>query len=341
MYPILQFVSKKVCLYNKKVFKMKKILSFFMASLMIMSFASCNKNGGNEPDDPSGKVDPSDPSAQTDPASFAITVSDITASTAHIKVVPSSNTVTYFWNIVSKDELKENKMTLEEWAADDMVYYPEEGYTFDDLASKGVEEFDISPLQPETEYYAYAYQFDKDFNIIGDIASSEFKTAKFEIIGSETLNLSDADYTWEYDASSKDGYLSLYGFDATKNLELGLLFLVNGNNPNGTFTEADMDEPYADYGYYFNYLHDGAKDAEYQLVSANVTGAFNADKSLYIFSGEAVALNGIKYSFKDVQAVEYEYPEDDDDDSWLAPARVRDQKKNIHVQRGAKKLFTK
>ena len=267
---------------------MKKIFSIAAAALIAFGFAACNKNDGNTPDGPSK---PDDPAQQ---GSFTITVSNITASSARIKVVPPSDTITYFWNIVSKDELKENKMTLEEWTEDDMTYYPGAGYTFDELASKGVEEFDLTTLDPETEYYAYAFQFNKNFKILSDVSFIEFKTAKFEIIGSEDLNLSEADYSWEYDASSKEGYLSLAAYDDAKNLELGLFFVTSKNTPNGTFTEADMDEPYADYGYYFNYLYDSAKEVEYQLYSANVTGAFNNDQSLYIFSGEVVALNGIK-----------------------------------------------
>jgi len=308
---------------------MKKIFCIAAVALIAFGFASCKKNGGNTPDDPT-KDDPTK-------AGFAITVSNITATDAHIKIVPESDTIWYFWSVVGKAELAEYQMTLEQWAEDDMSFYPEQGYTFDDMASKGVTEYDVPSLDPESEYYVYAFKFDKSFKILGDIVSEEFKTAKFEIVGSETLNLSEADYTWEYDSSSKEGYLSLYGYDATKNLELGLMFLVKGNNPNGTFTEADMDEPYADYGYYFNYLYDDTNEVEYHLASANVTGAFNADKSLYIFSGEAVALNGIKYSFKDVQAVEYEEPEDDG--GWYAPARVRSHKKGVAHE--AKKLFVR
>ena len=266
-------------------------------------------------------------------------MSEITASSARIKVVPPSDDITYFWNVVSKDELKEAKMTLEEWAADDMVYYPEEGYSFDELASKGAEEYNAAPLEPETEYYAYAYQFNKDFKILSDVSYTEFATSKFEITGSEELNLEGAEFTWEYDTKGKEGYLALVGYDEKKNLELGLYFVVNSDTPNGTFTEADMDEPYADYGYYFNYLYDAANKIEYQLVSANVTGAYNEDKSLYVYGGEAVALNGIKYTFKNVQASEYVY--EDDGENWFAPARVRKEKKNAGLQRGAKKQLVK
>ena len=264
---------------------MKKIFGILAAAVIAFSFASC-KGGKNEPEH----------------SKFVIEVSEITASTAHVKVTPESDTIPYFWNVVSKDELTQSKMTLEAWAEDDMDYYPNQGYTFEELVSKGTETMDVSPLMPETEYYIYAYQFNKEFKIIGEIVSKEFKTAKLEIIG--TVNL-----TGEAELQNLAAQMGLFAVyvdvDGTKGTYLELVFAAD--DINGEFTEADLDEEYG--GWYVV-----TEDEYYPVVTANLKGAANADDTEYAFKGSVVCGNGYQYNI-DVTCPMVEY------DDYGAPAR--------------------
>ena len=262
--------------------------------------------------------------------SITFSVTDVTAVSAHVAVIPSDTSVFYFTSYVSKAGLEEYEMTLEEYAADDMDYYPSAGYSFDDLASKGTMAADVTGLLPQQEYYVYAFQFNEDFEIIGKVFYTTFTTPAVEVKQTVALDLTDAEYYWDFDDTYGDGTLYLYGVDEAKNLEVSFFFL--SETQNGTFTAENLYEPYAAWGFTLNSVTDiSSEEGESsQFVDAEVTGALNADGT-YTFGGYAVSAEGVKYTFENVVAAEYE---EDEDDYEFAPKRAAKQaraKKQAHL----------
>ena len=159
---------------------MKKIFAFVAASLMLFSFVSCEKKGGNDPEPEPPVVDSVvDPVADV---TFQIEVSDITYKSAHVKVTPSDEKAIYFWNVVDKESLDAYfGGKIADYAAEEIAYYLESGYAYADLVEGlmiiegGSDEYDMT-LDPETEYIAYAYVTNEKLEIIGEVASKSFAT---------------------------------------------------------------------------------------------------------------------------------------------------------------------
>jgi len=260
---------------------MKKFFAFVAAALVAFSFASCNKNDG--------------PSA----GGFDITVGEVTYNAAQVTVTPTDTAAAYFFSYVSTDDLAYNEMTIEEYAADDMEWYPEQGYTFAELARYGAMTFNITSLTAETEYYVYAFAFNDKFEILSDVVYRKFTTPKIEIVGEETLNLSDAQYAWAYYADHSMGLLQIFGVDVAKDSLIFSTALYTGEQAAGTYTEEDMYEPYVAYGYtnYYNYLYNEELDLSFETLT--LAASVNADSTLN-FSGSVVADNATKYNFSAV-----------------------------------------
>ena len=98
---------------------MKKIFAFVAASLMLFSFASCDKKGGNDP--------------EPEVKNFEIQVSNVEAKSVSVKVVPADVNVTYYWDIFVASEAA--KMTDAQIAEafkenfDEVIaYYAQYGY---------------------------------------------------------------------------------------------------------------------------------------------------------------------------------------------------------------------
>ena len=328
---------------------MKKIFSIVMvAALVAFSITSCKKNGQNEPENPQQQdsiQEPVDTTAQdTTPAqdttqvnpgalALAIEVSDITATTAYVTITPSDTTAAYFCSYVSLPGLAEYEMTLDEYAADDMDYYPTSGYTFDELATYGTVAGEFEGLKPETEYYAYAFYFNEKFEIIGEVNSVKFKTAALEVSETVALNLTDAQFAWEFDDEYGDGTLYLDAVDEAKNLMIS--FYLLSVEPEGTFTADNIYDPWAAFGYYYNATTDLDTEEQVPFVVLEITGSFNDDKSIYTFGGYAVNTNGVKYTFADVQATEYV---ESDDDMSYSPKKKNAIKNQKRATKTLKKL---
>lgn len=261
---------------------MKKLFYLFAVAVVAISLASCNKK-----DEPASK-------------DFAITVSDVTATSAHVKITPSKEDAFYYASVVSQEGLDYYKMTIEEYAQDDMDYYSGTGASFANLAQSGEFEGDVE-LQPETKYYAYAFYFNKNWEILSDVAYVTFTTPKLEITETIDLALAGAEVTWEFYATDGLGVLDLStAFDEAKGLGVNLSLV--GETANGTFTENNLYDPYAAYGYYSNCIYDANKNIVALPVLAQISGAFNADSTVYTYGGYVVDADGVKYTFNNVQA---------------------------------------
>ena len=293
---------------------MKKIFSILAVALVAFSFASCDKKDGPTPTT----------------KDFTITVADITATGAHVTVTPSDTTAFYFISYVSQEDLEYYEMTLEEYANDDMEWYPENGYKFADLAYQGEAKLSLDGyLKPEQVYYVYAFKFNKSWEILSEIAQVKFTTPKLEI--KETVNVT-AEGT-VYDMT--DGYYLLgieADLDATGNSYITLALLTD--NAEGTFTEENIDTYY---GMGAWVVVDMANEEYYQVITLNATGAYNADATSYSFKGDMVAANGVKYVLN-LTCVPQADEEEGDDDELLAPAKAKKvaEKSYLNAKHAAK-----
>ena len=302
--------NKNHYFYNQKMIKgMKKFFSFMAAALVAFSFASCN--GGN-PGEVKGK-------------DFKISVSDITATSAVIEVLPTDTDATYFSTILEAKDVTpamlKNLDTIAEFS--DMyikylvAYYTYYGkkVSYDDFLYEGAiskKDGKITDLTPATEYIVYAHKMNADGEASGELAYLTFKTKDPE---KKALKVSSADYTFY----EKEGAVEIHLSDSEAGLSMGLVLLTK--NLNGTFTEENFFE---DGEYVYNYVQWGDDDDDWgAIVKFEMTGSLDADKKEYTINGKALAENGVEYSFN-AKAVE-------DKGAGVAPAT--DQVRKIDATR--------
>jgi len=275
---------------------MKKIFSIMAVALVVFSLASCK--GKNTPDDPKD-------------VTFAISVSEITAASAFVTVVPSDTNAYYYFDVLTSEDLKAgyNEDSLAKEMKESVEYYKQK---FPYYLSKGTDEWTFTGLMPETEYTVYALQFDSAYAPVGKWTTKTFKTAKLEI--KETVNLSGEGELLDY--ISLMGAFAVYADINDKGAYLDLT--IAAEDLNGTFTEADLDEYYGGWA-----VIDEQNDEYYPVISLAAEGKLNADETEYAFKGEAICTNGVKYVLDLVCPVE-EFDWEDlfgDGDDYYAPAR--------------------
>jgi len=149
---------------------MKKVFYLFAVVALVASLASCNKK-----DEPTPEV-----------VNFKIEVSDVTAKSVHIAVTPAEGvTGVWYWDIIEASEAA--KMTdaqigeyFKEYFDEVIEYYA--GYydlTYEDLwlnAEDGMDEYDYTKLEPNTEYTVVAISLDKNCAAVGTSNRKNFKT---------------------------------------------------------------------------------------------------------------------------------------------------------------------
>ncbi len=126
------------------------------------------------------------PSAQPQPSdcSFTITVSDIAASEAVVRVVPSDDGTRYFYTVLEKELF--DKAQAEEGGifADDMVFFEYMAQmdnltveqTINQMTTKGANTLRYVSLSPETDYYAYAYGLEPNGFVTTELYAEPFRT---------------------------------------------------------------------------------------------------------------------------------------------------------------------
>ena len=305
---------------------MKKFFAFVAVALVAFSFTAC---------------DDKNPSSDPTKLTFKIEVSDIEAQSATITVTPSNDTIAYYWSYASQAALDYYEMTAEEYCADDLEYYLGQGYGYADLVEAGLivkgKDTYTAELSAETKYYVYACAIDEELNILSDIKVVDFTTPEFEIQGEEALELSAAQYAYEYYEEYNEGFLQLMAEIPAKDAVLMLALEVPAAD--GTFTEANMYEPYAAYGYnnYYNYIYSEATGLDLTFVTLSVTGALDETAKQYTFSGEAVCDDGIKYTFSAVADEYVGEEEEEGGEEVTAPKRGAKKVAPKAIKRIAKK----
>ena len=140
-----------------------------------LAFASCTPSGPETPEGGEGQE-------VLGAAEFAMSVTNITTSSADIKITPKAEGRTYYWNIFTEAEMAEYDSTaalMNEWY-EMMAAYVEQGH-YDwtgenGLLDQGVVEFTTTKLKPNTKYTLWAFGVDAE----GHLTSADLSYVKFQ-----------------------------------------------------------------------------------------------------------------------------------------------------------------
>ena len=253
---------------------MKKILSFVAAALVAFSFTACNGN------DPASK-------------DFKITISDVTASTAKVKIEPADTTATYLATYLPAEiaaPLSEDSLKIVLKASLDyaIAMYKARGsnVTYADFLEQGVQEGEISDLSPKTEYLFVAVKMDAQAVFSGNVAKKAFTTP--DIVVTKTVELGVLDYLAIKDYRDVDGSFMIYGGKEGQS-EVGLNIFSEGFA--GHWTEEDLD---LEYSYVWT-----PEAGQYGLsvVKAELAGVEDLQAQTATIGGWVVATDQVKYTF--------------------------------------------
>lgn len=143
---------------------MKKIFSFLLvAAGLVLGLASCEDNNSK--------------------AHFAIEVSDITATSATVTIVPTDANELYYFDVMTKDQIDafgsydELAEAYLDYIKQDIAQYQGQ-YTMEDVLSQGTDAYTFPSLSPETEYIAFAFAVDAAYEFTGVIETKTFTTAE-------------------------------------------------------------------------------------------------------------------------------------------------------------------
>lgn len=190
--------------------KLRSLLMMMLAAFAL-TFAACDGADDGTKETPGGGD-----------SAFALTVSDITASSATVSVVPLDATVTYYFDVVEKSAF-DRYSDAQAFATDYIAALKEDieqlELPLSDLLSQGNDSYSYAgTFTPSTEYYAFAAGVDADGTITTDVVTKAFATREVlpsdntftvtEDLGYITVTTSNNDpYVWEvYEAETFEGY---------------------------------------------------------------------------------------------------------------------------------------
>ena len=298
---------------------MKKVLSILLAITIAFTFTSCNGGGNKE-------VQGSD---------FKITVSNITATTAQIEIVPADTTALYFYDIYFADQFTKadlNIDTIAQISNDAIEYYMEMDeyeYDFEEYLSigkiSGKNGF-LEGLTPETEFLVYAHKMDRDGKASGELSYVFFKTPKFtSIIGKKNVDM----FGYYYDYIDEEGTYGLEAYDSTETY--ALFYSAEVKKLDETLTMQSFKGSYS-YIYIFFFANEGM----YSIYDANLKAEYNEEKDQLKLNGTIVASDSIEYTVS-ILAQEDEGDEGGEGDE-LAPKKTN-KKFSLKSVKNAKNKF--
>ena len=156
---------------------MKKL--FFVLAAMGL-FAACTPdNGGNNGGNGGNTDNPGGGDTPTTSSAFTLEV-EATACKANIVVTPSSEVVYHYNNVVSAAKYVEmggsDAAFLAAYIAERTATFENNGYTWLDMVSEGVDEWTRTGLEPETDYYVIAFGVDANGKATTELAKQAFTT---------------------------------------------------------------------------------------------------------------------------------------------------------------------
>lgn len=264
---------------------MKKFFSFVAGVLVALSFASCQ--GGNDP-----KV-----------TGFKVTISDITASKAHVKIEPADTTATFVSTCFEAEQLaKWNDDSIKNAIKnyfDLMIEMYKDVYgqtlTYANFLQKGVLEGDFEGLEPLKQYVIVAVKMDDKAAFNGPVAKEYFKTR--DIVLKNTIDLGvlqDEGYFEDY--RDDDGSFMVYAEkkeivfeEEAQTVEVALN--IYSKTFAGNFTEKDLDKEYS----YVWTSEIGVGSVS--ILKAELVGTEKPDEQKASISGWVIGSDEIKYTF--------------------------------------------
>ncbi len=154
---------------------MKKIFNILLAMLAIVGVACTPDNGESAENNNNNN---NNGGGEVPTTTFTIDVTDITIAGATINVTPSSD-ITYFFD-VDKKEVVDSYATSLEYAAENIknlkLLIGLFGIPLSEFLSTGTASTTIDSLEPDTEYYAYAFGLTAEGEITTEVCLKEFKT---------------------------------------------------------------------------------------------------------------------------------------------------------------------
>ena len=234
---------------------MKKL--FLLLAMVGLAFASCEPvgpnnggNGGNGGGEVAGAGE------------FELVVSNISETSATVKITPKQEGRTYYWGIHAEADVKEFATTaafMEDWYAYMKEAVDGGHYTWADLLDNDVVEYTTNKVNPSTKYVVWAFGIDLNGNLTStDLSYVTFETkastfdstswygywnvtsAKHVSIGEDPFSgepvtelvdeeLSKVVAIVDASADLGEGYVLVYGWDGVFEMELPAIGVVSGN----------------------------------------------------------------------------------------------------------------
>ena len=228
---------------------------------------------------------------------FQISVTDITASTASVNVIPSDTNVMYYYDVMTVayyDELGSDEAVyadLKEYWDEVIAYYKEMGetLTLEEFMSKGEDGWNYSGLTSNTQFYAFAFAVDSTYALKGKITKVNFATEEVQ-----NVNLL-------FEPALTD--TAIWFLPNNEDIDY-FPFVLDVDSLNG-YTLAEYYDLYAEYiesmyGAYFEYFlmsgpvyvsYDGLEAGHnyYFAAKAYTDGIWNSDLFQTQFAGPAAA----------------------------------------------------
>lgn len=214
------------------------------------------------------------PATTPDKQTFDITIGNIQSISAEIHYEPWDPMITYAFEIIPKaeyDAATDKKAYLQDYYNDLIDYYVSQTpfnreQAIDILSEEGSYTYNVSFLNPDAEYYAWAVAIDKkDATFLSEIAIKEFKTTKMEYSDAKAearINeYFDGDALAAYD-SSFEGFAgkAIFSFDVKLEGDVQVYY--------ATLLAGDVINQYEDNELYAQIISSGVKNPTAKSILA-------------------------------------------------------------------------
>lgn len=192
--------------------------------------------GDNPGDNPGGGGNVSD-------NTFNIGVSQITASNANVSVSPSNND-TYYFDVAEKslvDSYADKKAFAKELIDDLTSWCANNGYVLGDALSSGADSYLFdNALEPNTDYYAFAFGVTANGDITTDITLKTFKTLESSSTGGGTQFTNFVygyyeNYGDYYETGAANWYIDLYTENTNEMMVIEVQTSLGATSFTGTY----------------------------------------------------------------------------------------------------------
>lgn len=327
---------------------MKKLFLLAVAALTVCGVACTPEKGG-------GSEEPQGP--------FSIYYASLTHNSVAITVEPADATATYYFDIRPKTAVDEFA-SIDEFAktiiAELQALAAQYGLTLADLLSTGMDGYNFKGLNPETDYYAFAFGVSADGALTSKVVLKPFKTLEASgedeggaTVGSGNKSLNNFTYGYfencgdYYESGATNWYIDLYDDNSDDLLVIEVQTSTSATTFTGTYNLGSslaagtavagfLDESDDIYGTFCGVMDSEGDILEYQLCkTGTVTISQSGDN--YTITLDSVDPNG--YTIKSVYTgVLEEWDSSSESGGDITPATLRSLDKNTRRFKNAGKF---